>query len=62
MNLSETLQQTIDQKAESLLSESTAAQRRFLAFEGLIAELRYLQQRDPVIAPKGASAVAQRPT
>ncbi len=61
MNLSENLRQDIDRTADRLLSESNLAQRRFLAFEGLITDLRYLQQHDPVIDPKGAAAVAQWP-
>ena len=61
MNLSDNLRETIDQTAENLQSEAATAQRRFLAFEGLISEFRYLQQRDPTINPKQAAAVAQRP-
>ena len=60
MNLSENLQQAIDHTDRKLLSESNLAQRRFLAFEGLTNELRYLQQH-PVIAPRDVAAVAQRP-
>ena len=60
MNLSENLQQAIDHTDRQLLSESTLAQHRFLAFEGLTNELRYLQQH-PVIAPRDVAAVAQRP-
>ena len=61
MNLSENLQQAIDHTGQRLLSESTLAQRRFLAFEGLINELRYLQQQDPVIDPRNVAAIARRP-
>ena len=61
MNLSENLRHDIDRTADRLLSESNLAQRRFLAFKGLITHLRYLQERDPIIDSKGAAAVAQRP-
>ena len=61
MNLSDDLRQTIDQTAENLQSEAAIAQRRFLIFEGLITELRYLQQQAPVIDPSQVAAVAQRP-
>ena len=61
MNLSPTLQRAFTETAENLQSESTIAQRRYLAFEGLINEFRYLQQQDSIIDAEHVAAVAQRP-
>ena len=61
MNLSPTLQRAFTETSENLQSESTIAQRRYLAFEGLINEFRYLQQQDSIIDAEHVAAVAQRP-
>ena len=61
MNLSPTLQRAFTETSENLQSESATAQRRYLAFEGLINEFRYLQQQDAIIDAEHVAAVVQRP-
>ena len=61
MTLSNNLQSTIDLTAQNLQTEAATAQQRFIAFEGLIRELRYLQEKDPIINRQQVAVVAQRP-
>ena len=58
---SENLPETIEQTAQKLNSEARTAQRRYLAFEGLMTEFQHLHERAPIIDSEHAAAVAQRP-
>ena len=61
MNLSENLRHTIEQTAQNLHNHAAIAERHRLIFEGVINELRYLQDKEPIISAQQMAAVAQRP-
>lgn len=51
MTLSNNLQSSIALTVQNLQTEASTAQHRFIVFEGLITELRYLQQQYPSSTP-----------